>query len=302
MNNRTRFLLGIMIVVGMLYFGDMAYRYLVTDPARITERESNQLTQRIKQAQDLIFTLQDAPGTLEQLEQYSLPYRQELAQSRYQDWLLNLVKAVKLAQPGIDAGPPVPISMKSRSSGQARKIYTRYPFSLRGRGTLQQITHFLYEFYQAGHLHKIRSLALTPRAGGSQIDITMSIEALGLASCEREGNLSSAQSGRLGDHSLRDYRSIVRRNIFSKDATETLRNVMLTAITFDGTGRATAWFSTGTGQATQVLHRGKVLQLTAHQVRVIDIQPRLALVEVDDHLITVNLGQTLQEAMASSSP
>jgi hypothetical protein len=51
-----------------------------------------------------------------------------------------------------------------------------------------------------------------------------------------------------------------------------------------------------------VLHRGNTLQITAHQVRVIDIQTRLALVEVDGQVITLNLGQTLQEGIASSRP
>ncbi|MEC9002724.1 MAG: hypothetical protein VX644_05070 [Planctomycetota bacterium] len=302
MNSRTRFLLTIMIAVGVLYFGDMAYRHLIVGPARTAEREANNLNQKINQTQDLIFSLAEAPDRLATLEQYSLPYRQELAQSRYQDWLLSLVKTVKLTQPGIDAAPPVPVSRKSRTSGQNRTIYTRYPFALRGRGTLQQVTNFLYQFYQAGHLHKIRSMTLTPRAGGSQLDVIMSIEALGLAGCERQDELSSGNAGRLGQRELRDYLSIVRRNIFSRDAAETLGTVMLTAITFDGAGKATAWFSTGPSQDTQVLHRGNTLQVTAHQVRVIDIQTRLALVEVDGQVITLNLGQTLQEGIASSRP
>lgn len=302
MNSRTRFLLSIMMAVGVLYFGDQAYRRLITDPAAATAREANKVTQQLNQVRDLIFDVQESPDKLAALEQYSLPYHQELAQSRYQDWLLNLVKTVKFEQPGVDAGPPAPVSRKSRSSGQSRKIFTRYPFAVRGRGTLHQVTRFMYEFYRAGHLHKIRSVTLTPRAGGSQLDITLSIEALGLAGCEREKDLSSVPSGRLASRTLGDYMPIVRRNIFSRDATKTLRNIMLTAITFDSDGKTMAWFSLGTTQSTQILHRGDTLQTTAHQVELIDIQPRLALLAVDGQVVTVNLGQTLQEAMEANRP
>ena len=123
-----------------------------------------------------------------------------------------------------------------------------------------------------------------------------------MAGCEREKELSSIPSGRLATSTLGDHMPLVRRNIFSRDATETLRNIMLTAITFDSSAKATAWFSVGTTQATQMLHRGDTLKATAHQVELIDIQPRLALLELDGQVLTVKLGQTLQEALGAVGP
>jgi hypothetical protein len=183
-------------------------------------------------------------------------------------------------------------------NGKPKEIYQKYTFSIRGRGTLQQVTQLLYEFYQGGHIHKITSVALNPIAGGKQIDVSLSIEALGLTRCEREGELSTAKANRLAASDLSAYQSVVHRNLFSQEAAGTLRNVKLTAVTFDRTGTPGAWFSLGPDVQTQVLTRGETLSLPGHQIEVIDIQPRLVLVDVNGQVARLTLGKTIHEALA----
>jgi hypothetical protein len=302
MNSRTKLLLATLAVVGVGVFGDQGYRRFVEGPEKERERESSSLQKQIEAAEETIFTAASAADELMALEHYSLPYDEELARSRYQDWLLALVEGADLQQPSVDAGTPVAVSIKDRGTREQKEIFKRYSFSLRGRGTLQQVTQLMYEFYQGGHLHKIRTLALNPVAGGKQLDVTMGIEALGLTRCEREGELSTATANRLAFDKLDAYQTIVRRNVFSQEGAGVLRNVMLTAVTFDRSGTPGAWFSAGGDAQTQVVHRGESLEIPSHQVEVLDIQPRSVLIEVDGEVIQLALGKTISEMLVASTP
>ena len=301
MNNRSKLLLAALAVVGIGVFGDQGYRRFVEEPARTREREATKIDNQIKEAEDAIFTSARAADQLLALEQYSLPYDQELARARYQDWLLALVAKVGLRQPSVDAGTPVAMSIRDRGTRQPKEIFKRYSFSMRGHGTLAQVTQLLYEFHQAGHLHKIRSLALNPVADGKQLDVTMSIEALGLSRCEREGQLSTVTAQRLAYNNPEAYQTIARRNLFSQAGADVLRNVTLTAVTFNRTGTPGAWLSTGSETQTQVVHRGESLEIPSHEVRVIDIQSQLVLLEVDGEVVQLSLGKTIHEMMAAST-
>lgn len=301
MNNRSKFLLVALAVVGVGVFGDQGYRRFVEEPARKRGREATQIDKQIKEAEDAVFTSARAADQLLALEQYSLPFDQELARARYQDWLLALVAKVGLRQPTVDAGMPVAVSIKDRDTRKPKEIFKRYSFSLRGHGTLEQVTRLLYEFHQAGHLHKVRSLALNPVAGGKQLDVTMAIEALGLSRCEREGELSTATAQRLAYNNPEAYQTIVRRNLFSQEGADGLRNIMLTAVTFNRAGTPGAWLSLGSDTQTQVVHRGESLDIPSHEVSVIDIQSQLVLLEVDGEVVRLSLGKTIHEMLAAST-
>ncbi len=297
MNSRTKLLLVGVAVVVVATIGDQGYRRLVEGPAKDRERESSQLVKRTKKAEDIVLRAADAADEVLALEQRSLPYNEELARARYQDWLLSLVEKVDLQQPSVDSSSPVSVSIKDRRTRKNKELYKRYSFSLRGRGSLHQVTRLLYEFYQGGHLHKIRTLVLTPIGGGKQLDVTMGIEAIGLNRCEREGELSTVEANRIAFDELDAYQNIVHRNFFSQGGGDTLRKATLTAIAFDRSGRAGAWFSLGDNRRTQVAHRGDSLDIPAHRVQVIDIQPRLALIDVNGVVIQIPLGKTIHEIL-----
>lgn len=300
-NDRTKFLIAAMGLVFLALLGDAGYRKFVEAPAAVRERQLNRINKEIKQAEDVIFDAADAADRLAGLEQYSLPYDIELARSRYQDWLLGLVKQCDLESPRVDAGNPTPVSIRNRRTRKPQEIYHRYGFSVRGRGSLHQITRFLYEFYRAGHLHKVSSIALNPVAGGKQLDVTVAIEALGLTRCERESELSSEQIDRLAHSDLRDYQSVVYRNVFTTDGDDSLKTCRLTAVTFDVNGRAGAWFSLGGDQPSEVLGRGESLNVAGHRIEIVDIQPRLVLVDINSAVTRMSIGMSLQEAMAKNA-
>ena len=297
MNSRTKYLLLALAAVGVAIFADRGYRRFIVAPADAHEKLASRLADQIKDAEDTVFRNANVIDQLLALEQYSLPYDKELARARYQDWLLALVKKTKLQQPSVDSNPPTTISIRVRGTSRRREVYQRYVFSVRGRGTLGQVTQLLFAFYQGGHLHKIRSLSLNPVSGGKQLDVTMSIEAIGLARCERESELSTLQGHRLAKADLREYQAIVRRNIFSQEGGAVLRNTKLTAVTVDRNGKKGAWFSLGDKTQTQVAHRGDVLQLANHQVVVIDIQTKVVVIEVDGTVLRLPLGKSIFELL-----
>ena len=62
------------------------------------------------------------------------------------------------------------------------KIYTAFPYTIRAKGDLRQLTRFLFDFHSAGHLHQIRWLSIKPREGSEKLDLVFTIEALSLPS------------------------------------------------------------------------------------------------------------------------
>lgn len=85
----------------------------------------------------------------------SLPSDPVLARSLYKNWLARLVERTRLAKADVSLGADMP----------KPGIYVKVPVTLRGQGTMEQVVQFLFDFYQADHLHYIRQLTLTPIAG-----------------------------------------------------------------------------------------------------------------------------------------
>ncbi|MBM4074989.1 MAG: hypothetical protein FJ267_05025, partial [Planctomycetes bacterium] len=223
MNTRSKMLVILMSIIGVAVLGDQGYRRFIEEPGQKREREIDRLRKQISDADDDILQSRRAKEELEDLEQFSLPSDEELARSRYQDWLLKLVEKVGIQQPSIDAGVPTPVSIKEKGTRKSRTVYQRYGFTVRGRASLDQFIEFLFEFHRAGHLHKIPNMALNPISGGNLLDIGLSIEAIGLEDVSREGELSTQSAHRLAFNDLPSYRTISRRNVFVKESDSSLR-------------------------------------------------------------------------------
>jgi hypothetical protein len=85
----------------------------------------------------------------------SLPADLVLARSLYKNWLAGLAERTRLSKADVTLGADMP----------KPGIYVKVPVSVRGQGTMEQVVQFLFEFYQADHLHYIRQMTLTPLAG-----------------------------------------------------------------------------------------------------------------------------------------
>ena len=138
-------------------------------------------------------------------ESRALPGNREQARSMYQSWLLETAEDVSFEDIKVDpiAGRPV---------GDA---YFLHRFNVSGRGNLEQIVDFLYQFYSKDILHRIDSLSISPIKDTRMLDVVVAIEAASLPASTNVDQLPVEPSRRLAFDTLEEYTDpILRRNIF----------------------------------------------------------------------------------------
>lgn len=296
-NNRTPLLLGAMILIVGVWVADQFKVFSFVDNwGKESQAKLKKLNTDIGKLEDLIVRGADASDRLADYERHALPYNAALARSEYHGWLQKLVKDNRLTQSTVDVGVPGIVTVKDGS--KKVEAYRRYGFVVNASGTLEQVTSFLFGFYRAGHLHKINSLSLN-RGGRGRFTVSVNGEALGLRTCERAEQLSDAVGNRLAMTNLQSYSTIVRRNVFSREVGATLKLIKLSSITFDKSGLPEAWFKVGPQQNSKKLQRGESFNASVHQIGVIDIQPRSALLEVDGEVLDLPVGKTLFDVMTA---
>jgi len=297
-DNRTKILLGVMLLVVGAWVGDQFGLLTFLDGSGPSgESEMEQVARQIEKAEELIQRGIHVEDKLGRFDKISLPYDTVAAKSQYHDWLTKLVESSNIAQSSVDVSIPETVTVKNADKKQ-QEAYKRYKFTLNGTGRLENVSQFLFGFYRSGHLQKINSLSLSPSSGG-RFSISVTGEALGLPTCDRKSELSSVVGQRLAFDDIRQYDQIVRRNIFSREVGATLKWITLSSVTFDKSGLPEAWFKVGQSQETKRLQRGEKIDVSVHVIEVIDIQPRSVLVEVDGVICDLQIGKSVHEAMSS---
>ncbi|OHB71432.1 MAG: hypothetical protein A2V70_01755 [Planctomycetes bacterium RBG_13_63_9] len=153
-----------------------------------------------------------AAARLAQWQKQSLPWDHEVARSLYQTRLRELVDQVKLRGAKVES-----------TEGEMRGgVYYKQRFTIRARGTLDQLTELLHGFYSADYLHKIGRLTIKPIEDSQDLDLTVNIEALALPGADAKNKLPEGKAKRLKLAQLADYRkTVVRRKMESaKDGEE----------------------------------------------------------------------------------
>lgn len=147
----------------------------------------------------------------------SLPSKQSVTRSLYNDWLTNLVRK--------DCGMTFNgVIFKDSSSiiYERYKIASREVFSLKPKGTLPQVIEFLYRFHSADHLHRINKLTIRPltksvRGKKSVLtgEVTLSLEIETLQLVDGPQNLASFPAFNRELPPIDQYKeTILARNIF----------------------------------------------------------------------------------------
>ena len=247
-----------------------------------------------------------AAARMAEWERRSLPSDVELARTLYQNWLLSLADRAKLGNVNIDAG----------RGGLHRNVYYKLPFTVQGKGRLDEAIAFLHEFYGADHLHLLRELSLKPADKSGEMDFNCTIEALVLPGADRTDRLNPDRSTRLGNHTLADYTApIVSRNIFAAyvaprpavasglplltppkpPSFDAARFAVLTAI-LEVNDAPQAWLSVKTSGQVLKLREGDKLQVGQFQGTVTRIGLSDVEIESDGKRRLLALGKSLPQA------
>jgi hypothetical protein len=168
MNERERFLsilVGGLLVGYVLWWGfgkyDSALKQRNSQIANLTNEQQRLTEQRLQ-----------GEYANRQMGEYvvrSLPGNPERAQSKYQQWLLDLVQANKLSGFDVDRNNSRPIG----------GLYQQIDFRVQGDTNMENFVNLLHAFYAKDYLHRIRDLSLRPnREGGYQVELLIDVIAL----------------------------------------------------------------------------------------------------------------------------
>ena len=290
----------------LFYVGDWLLDNVLTGPLQTRRAKTARLQREIKKKEDELARAREAGKRLAVWETQSLPSDTEVARSLYQAWLIELVDEVGLSSPSVNSGEPV----------SRKGMYHSMSFSVRGRGTLQQLTRFLFTFYRADLLHQIRTLNITPLGRSDKLDLSISIEALvlpeagpkdrGAGDAEEDQETVFEEfrerawrdSDRLASLNLADYHPIVRRNLFgvggSPDATD---HAYLTAVNYVD-GQPQAWFTLRASDTILKLRKGEGFEIGQFAGTIIEIEGSDVVIESEGERWLLTLGENLAEAYA----
>jgi hypothetical protein len=153
LNQRERVLAwgaGALVTIAAVQF---SYSYL---QSLFDERQSQieALNREISDKDATVLRGKKAKKKLDGWQHRSLPSDVVLARSLYKNWLARLLERTRLAKADVTLGADLP----------KPGVYVKIPVNVRGQGTIEQVVQFLYDFYQADHLHYIRQMTLTPLA------------------------------------------------------------------------------------------------------------------------------------------
>lgn len=285
---RKHIMLAVLGAMVLFYFSESILHSTLEAPFQDRQDRIERLRKDIDVRESDLKKARDTGKRLDLLKSQSLPANAEIARSLYQAWLIELANYVKLSNPTVDAGEPA----------NRRGLYQVISFSIRGRGDLAQLIRLLYEFYNAGHLHLLRSLTLTPLKGSDQLDISLSGEALVLPDATRKDRLATGRVNRLAYEKLDDYDVIVRRNLFgAAGASDATDYTYLTAVNYVD-GKPEAWFDVRTEGKLLKLRKGQRLEVGPFAATIASIDDTDILLEADGELWLLSVGENLAQAAA----
>lgn len=296
-----QYLLGGVCAVMVVYFGGTwVLDNLLQGPIEEARKTTAKLNAAIEQREKALSKARAYLKVLEIWEGQSVPGDTEVARSLYQAWLVELVSDVGLTSPSVNS-----TELVSRKG-----VYNTLSFSVRGRGTLEQLTRFLFGFYQTDLLHQIRSVNISPVLRSDQLDLSLSIEALVLAprgtapSQDQETVFATFRervwrvSDRLASPTLADYDAITRRNLFGMSgAPDPADFTYLTSVSAVD-GEPQAWFKQRTTDEVFRLGPGDVLHAGTLACTVVEIVGPDVVLETEGERWLLSLGDKLTDAFA----
>ena len=249
----------------------------------------------------------NAETKLTKWREQALPTDLDVAKSLYQDWLRQQLLAAGLKIDELNA------TLSHRQSSRFKQL----SFNVDTKGTLNQITKFLHQFYKAPHLHRISRATLTPSDDRQSVSLSITIDALSLPENDRSDQLAQGD----GDPELAPLdqvqEHICDRNVFSlpqskpdtsaaenaaKQANEKLvEQARVTRLVYGQEGWQMAILME---QDKKILYFriGDPIQIGPFEGTVADLDSRKVVIDTKSGKMVVRLGDNLGQAQLLATP
>lgn len=202
MTQRERFLA---MLVGGTLLGVVVWWGLGKYQTALKKR-NNEITNLEQRQQQLTEQQLQGEYANRQMGEYlvrSLPGNPEVAQSRYQKWLLAIMQDNDLTEPSVDP----------TSSRAIADLYQQFSFSVKGKLDTPDLFSLLHDFYSRDYLHRIRTMSIRPGTG-DKFMLDMNIDVIGLLAASPDSPEPSSQSWQIADGKEIYAEEILNRNFF----------------------------------------------------------------------------------------
>lgn len=289
--NRQQVLLSLLVLIAAVQVGDWGLNTLIQGPLQERRAKTSQLNKDIRSREKQLADLRAAGSRVEEWLKQSLPADPETSRTAYRSWLLGLLRSTQLAEAVVDSG-----SAASRRLRNGDVLSRSLPFTLRARGTLSQFNDFLFRFTRAGLLHQITGFSLTPVAGSTLFDVSVSIDTLLLPN--RRGTELNQQPGtQPALPNASDYARIASQNVFGVglNTIDPLKHTFVSAITFSN-GQPLVWITEELSNRVTRAGPGEPFTTAAMSGSVREVREREVILETSDRVLLLTLGSSLAEA------
>jgi hypothetical protein len=302
-----------LLVLGVLGFY-MVYwtaQRMLLGPIGQRDAQIASLTKDIQAKTRQLQQATEASDKIAAWEKISLPSDVRSAQSLYQEFLIQLVAKVGVEDPVITPVQPV----------QRMNLYTRIPFTIRGRASLEQISELLYGLYEPNLLHQVRQLTIR-RTGATEsrsLDVDLTVEGLALNGAPVRPDLipgESPKSPLFASRTRTEFASLREKNIFRpyRDPTppprplegprepsvDLARHVVLVASTRVGPDHV-AWLYDRLTNQNLMLQAGDRVDVGGIKGKLVAVESDAVRMDVDGKPYRLDLGRSLREMRADGS-
>lgn len=293
-NLHSIILILIVLAGGLWYGGRWVYTTQYSAPRQKEQARIDQAVMQMEVGKRNLQMMRETITANQGAYMRSLPLSRGSARSLYQFWLLELLKYCDLTEQDITPVNPV----------QTNFCY-QYRFQVRGRGSLDQISRFLYQFYWAPFLHRIVSMSISPVEGSELADLMVTVEAIAIppaavdASFPLRDRLPNGYYRRLASGPFSTYRLIAERNLLqhARGGVDKADFTYLTSIQRIN-GVPEIWLTVRTTKTILKLKVGDRVEIGSFIGTLHDIGERDVIFERGGLLWLVTAGDSLQKAFA----
>jgi hypothetical protein len=206
MNQRERILAIAVGALGVIFVAQFGLKSLRTGFDN-KQRQIDVLQKEVDNKRSVINEGILALRKLKELQPSSLPTDREKARYDYSKWLLETVQAVGLQNATTEVKSETPV----------KGAYTNYSITVKGDGSVEQMTDLLYRFYERNYLHRVKTLKIAPTQEMGRLTLTFDVEAAALKDADLKQAEPTTPSNKLSMSKEEYVKAIVRRNFFGPE-------------------------------------------------------------------------------------